>query len=96
MLQSFCSNNSNTPLYGILINGINSTQLFEMTKPYSNDSVNLGLQTGNSTRAGSRAVIMGDSAYFAGTDGSQMFGLYFGLGAFYFKAGACFCESKFK
>ena len=85
MAQAFCRDNSNTPLYGILINNINSTRLFEMTmnKSYSNASVNLGLQTGNSTRNGSRAVIMGDSAYFAGTDASHICGQHFGGVIFY-------------
>jgi hypothetical protein len=79
MGQARCRNNLNTPLYGILINSINGTQLFDaVTKSYSDTLVNLGLQTENSARYGSRAAIMGDSAYFAGTDGSQMCGLHFG------------------
>jgi hypothetical protein len=66
------TNTSNNPFYGILINGNGGTQVFDFDYyPYSTGNHQLGLHIkGNATKFGSRAVLIGNLVYFAGTDGS--------------------------
>jgi hypothetical protein len=63
---------SSNPYHGILINSNFGTQQFDFDYyPYSVGYYLLGLQTNeNATSNGPRAVLIGNSAYFAGTDGS--------------------------
>ena len=63
---------SSNPYHGILINSNLGTQLFDFDYyPYSTGNYTLGLQTNkNATSNGPRAVLIGNLAYFAGTDAS--------------------------
>jgi hypothetical protein len=66
------TNTSNNPLYGILINSNYGTQAFDFDYyPYSTGNLQLGLNNNdNVAKLGSRAVIIGNNAFFVGTDGS--------------------------
>jgi hypothetical protein len=66
------ANTSSNPLHGTLINSNYGTQVFDFDYyPYTTQNHNLGLHTSkNASKFGSRAVLIGNSAYFAGTDGS--------------------------
>jgi hypothetical protein len=63
---------SSNPYHGILINSDIGTQLFDFDYfPYSTGNYSLELQTNaNAASKGPRAVLIGNSAYFAGTDAS--------------------------